>query len=167
MKLNTTSGTTLGPIGKAFLDLNIDEQNFTHNFIVCTKLKQKSILGLSFAQRYKIGIDLDINEKLFLRHEGQKIATSLKTNDYGQWTIALLKISTNGKNEIDSKICLITTTTVQIPPQDISLVPLKVINQSIKYKISIRNNTIIEEHPLLMLKLPKLVLLPTLQRLGS
>ena len=30
-------------------------------------------------------------EKLFLRYEGKKLATSLKANDSGQWTIASLK----------------------------------------------------------------------------
>ena len=70
LKVNTASGPTLGPTGIAPLDLNIEEQNFTHNFIVCTKLKQHLILGLDFAQRYKIGINLDKNGKLFLRCEG-------------------------------------------------------------------------------------------------
>ena len=56
LKVNIASGATLGPIGIAPLHLNIEEQNFTHNFIVCTKLKQNLILGLHFAQRYKTGI---------------------------------------------------------------------------------------------------------------
>ena len=81
--LNTASRATLGFIGIAPLDLNI-EQNFTHNFTVCTKVKQHLILDLDFAQRYKIRIDWGIIGKLFLRHEGKKIATSLKTNDSGQ-----------------------------------------------------------------------------------
>ena len=84
MKVNTTSGATLGPIAIASLDLNIEVQSFKQNFIVCTKLRQNLILGLNFAQRYKIGIDRDMNGKLLLRHEGKKIATSLKTNDSGQ-----------------------------------------------------------------------------------
>ena len=86
------SGATLGPIGKAPSDLNIEEQNFTHNFIVCTKLKQHLTLGCDFTQRCKIGIDWDINGKLFLRHEGKKIASSLKTNNTGQQMISSLKI---------------------------------------------------------------------------
>ena len=57
LKVNTAIEATLGPIGIALLDVNIEEQNFTHNFIVCTKLKQPFILGLDFAQRNKIGID--------------------------------------------------------------------------------------------------------------
>ena len=105
LKVNTTGRATLGPIGIGHLDMNIEEQNFTHNFIVCIKLKQNLILGLNFAQRYKIGIDWDINGKLFLRHKVKKIATSLKTNDFGQKTVALLKMSTHRQNETEPKPC--------------------------------------------------------------
>ena len=69
--MNTASGATLGPIGISPLDFNIEEQNSAHNFIMCTKLKQNLIVGLSFVQRYKIGIYWDINGKLFLGHEGK------------------------------------------------------------------------------------------------
>ena len=85
------SGATLGPIGIAPLDLNIEEQYFTNNLVVCTKLKQHLILGIDFAQRYKIGIDWDVNGKLFLRGEGKKIASSLKTINSEQQMIASLK----------------------------------------------------------------------------
>ena len=49
LKVNTASGATLSPIQIAPLDLNLEEQNFTHNIIVCTKLKQHLILGLDSA----------------------------------------------------------------------------------------------------------------------
>ena len=65
LKVNTASGTTLGPIQIAPLELNTDDQNFVHNFVVCTKLKQHLILGLDFAQRYRIGMDWDMYGKLF------------------------------------------------------------------------------------------------------
>ena len=81
LKVNTASRATLGQNRKAQQDLNIEEQNFAGNFIVCTKLKQHLVLGLDFAQRYKITIDWDINGKLFLRCKGKKIACSLKTVD--------------------------------------------------------------------------------------
>ena len=71
LKVNTASGATLGPISIAPLEVNIEEKNFTHNFIVCTKLKQHLILGLDVAQRYKIGIDWEINGRLFLRQKGK------------------------------------------------------------------------------------------------
>ena len=39
LKVNITSRATLGPIGIASLELNINDQNVAHNFTVCTKLK--------------------------------------------------------------------------------------------------------------------------------
>ena len=33
LKVNIAGGTTLGPIGIALLDLNIDDQNFAHNLL--------------------------------------------------------------------------------------------------------------------------------------
>ena len=56
LKVIIASAATLGPIRIA----SLAEQNFSHNFIVCTKLKHNLILGLDFTQRYKIGIDWDI-----------------------------------------------------------------------------------------------------------
>ena len=65
LKVNTLSGATLAPIGTALLDSNTDDQNFMHNFVVCTKLKQHLILGLDFSQRYRTGIDLVLIENYF------------------------------------------------------------------------------------------------------
>ena len=65
LNMNTVSRAILGPIGIAPLELNIDDYNFKHNFVVCTNLKQHPILGLDFAQRYRIGIDWDINGIFF------------------------------------------------------------------------------------------------------
>ena len=85
----------------------------------------------------------------------------------GQWTIALLKISTNGQNEIKPKTGLITTTTVTTPSHHISLVPLKAINQAINTKFSSETLLDIEENSLLTIEQSELVFMPTLQRLGS
>ena len=57
------SRATLGPIGIAPLELNIDDQNFTHNFVLYTALKQHLILELDFAQTYRTRIDWDRNGK--------------------------------------------------------------------------------------------------------
>ena len=48
LKVNTASGVVLGSIGITHLELNIDDQIFVYNFIMCTKLKQPLILGLNF-----------------------------------------------------------------------------------------------------------------------
>ena len=153
-------------MGIAPLDLNI-EQKFTHNFIVCTKLKQHFILGSDLAQRYKISIDWDINAKLFLGCKGKKIATSLKASGSGKGTVASLKISTDEQNETDKKIPLIATATVTIPPHHLSLVSLKAINQVINTKFTSKALLEIEENPFLTIEQPELVLMSTLHRLGS
>ena len=147
LKVNTASGATLGPIGIAPFFENTDKQNCTHNFIVGTKLKQQLILGLDFAQRYKMSIDWYINGKLFLRCKGKKIASSLKTNNSGQWMIASLKLSTVKQNETELKIHLITTKTVTIPPHHVSLVQLKVTNQAINTKFPSEALLEIEKNP--------------------
>ena len=117
--------------------------------------------------KIKNGIDWEIKEKLSLRCKDKKIATSLKTNNSGQQTIASLKISTDEQNETEPKICLIITTTVTIPPHHISFVPLKVINQAINTRFPSEALLEIEENPFLTIEQPELVLMPTVQRLGS
>ena len=132
-KVNTASRATLAPIGIAPPNLNIKEQNFTHNFIVCTKLKQHLVLGLDFAQKYKLVIDWEINEKLFLRCKGKKIATSLK--DHWLWTTDNSFIKNfNRWEQWEQKTDLITSTTVIIPPPHISY-SIKAINQAIYTKL--------------------------------
>ena len=54
----------------------------------------------------------------------------MKTNKFGQWTIASLKISEDNQIKTEQKLCLTTTNTVTIPPYHISIVPLKAINQA-------------------------------------
>ena len=84
LKVNIASGATLGPAKIAQLNLNGEQQNFTHNFIVCTKLKQHLILGLDFAERYKISIDWDINGKIVSKIQSQE--ESLFFEDEKLWT---------------------------------------------------------------------------------
>ena len=49
----------LGPVGIVQLTMNMEEHSFKHNCIRCAKLKQPLIIGLNFAQRYKLGVDWD------------------------------------------------------------------------------------------------------------
>ena len=100
--------------------------------------------------------------KIIPQTQRQKDSHFLKTSDSGQWTIALLKISTDEQNETELKIHLITTTTVTIPSHHISLVPLKAIKQAINTKFSSEALLEIET-----VEQSELVLMPTLERLGS
>ena len=85
------------------------------------------------------------------------------------WTMenSFIKISADEQNETEQKICSITTNTVTIPPFYISLVPFKAINQVINIKFPSEPLLEIEENPFLTIEQPKLVLIPTLQTLGS
>ena len=68
---------------------------------MCTKLKQHLILELDFTQRYRIGIDWEMYGKFFLRCEGKKIATSMKTNNLEKRTIASLEMPAVKQNKPD------------------------------------------------------------------
>ena len=57
---------TSGPIGKVQLSMNIEEHSFKHNLIIYIKLKQPLIIGLDFAQRYKLGVDWNTSGTLYL-----------------------------------------------------------------------------------------------------
>ena len=46
--------------------MNVEEQSFRDNFIICIKVKQPLIKGLDFAQRYKLGVDWDTSGTLYL-----------------------------------------------------------------------------------------------------
>ena len=72
LKMNTAHGATLEPMWIAPLELNIDDQHFVYNFVVCMKLKQHLIYQLDFTQRYRIGIVWDMYGKLFFRCDSKK-----------------------------------------------------------------------------------------------
>ena len=91
----------------------------------------------------------------------------MKANDSGQWMIASLKISRDNQNETELKLHLITRNTVTIPPHQISLVPLKAINQAINTKFPSEPLLEIEGNPFLTTEQPELVLISISQKLGS
>ena len=82
----------------------------------------------------------------------------MKTNNFGQWMIASLKISTDEQNNTEQNLHLITTNTVTIPPYHISLFPLKAINQAINTKIQSGALLEIDENPFLTIEQPEMVL---------
>ena len=73
----------------------------------------------------------------------------------------------NRSNETEQKLHLITTNTVTIPPYDISLLPLKALNQAINTKTKAEALLEIEENSFLTIEQLELLLIPTVQKLGS
>ena len=54
LQVNAANRTTLDLIGIVPLILDINDHIFIHNFIISKKVKQPFIIGLVFAQGYKI-----------------------------------------------------------------------------------------------------------------
>ena len=59
LKVGQADGTSLGPKGLVKLLIEINDNHFKHQFIVCQNLTQTLLFGMDFAQHYKIGIDWD------------------------------------------------------------------------------------------------------------
>ena len=53
--VNQASGSSIGAIGMMEITCTIRNHSFKHKFIVCSILKARMILGLDFAQTYRIG----------------------------------------------------------------------------------------------------------------
>ena len=102
----------------------------------------------------------------FLRCEGKKIATSVKTNDLEQQTAGSLEVPAGKQHETDHKLCLITNNTVTIPSCHIFITPLKAINHVVSNNIKPNNLIEIEETPFLVIEQLDIVLTPVLQKLG-
>ena len=58
--------------------MSLEEHSFKHNFVIWTNLKQPLIIGLDFAQRYKLGLDWDTSGRFYLWLDGWKIAIAVK-----------------------------------------------------------------------------------------
>ena len=97
LQVNTASGTTIDLIDIILLLLDISDHIFMHNFIIYKKLKQPVIIGLDFAQHYKIRLDWNVYETLFFRHEGKKIATAVRKGNQCQLSVALLETPVGDK----------------------------------------------------------------------
>ena len=127
--VNTASGAILGPIGLTSLTMNIEDHSLRHNFIICTKLKQPLIIGLDFAQRYRLGVDWDMTGTPYL------YMTWMMENGYGlkKGNTARQVMSINWPYWVDKqvlceRIWVTTKSTVTPPPHHSSIVPFTSTN---------------------------------------
>ena len=75
--VNQASGGSIGAIGTMDITCKIKNRTFKHKFIVCSALKAQMILGLDFAQTYRIGIDWDNNMEPYLRSKGKFLTSAM------------------------------------------------------------------------------------------
>ena len=69
-------GMSLCPKGIVKVTLAINDKQFEHTFIMCQNLKQPLLLGMDFAQNYRIGIDWNHNSVSYLKQRGWKLISA-------------------------------------------------------------------------------------------
>ena len=164
LQINTASRTTLGPIGIVPLILNINDYIFIHNLIIHKKLRQQFIIGLNFAQRYKIGVDWDAYGTLFLRYKGKKIATVMRKSNPCWQSVALLETLVSDTWAKDERKCFVTNNTFAISPYHVSIILLQPVDHMVLWP-----NTVIEidKNSFPLIEQPSIAILPLLQKVGD
>ena len=69
LHVGQADGMSLCPIGIVTVNLEINDKQFEHTFIVCQNLQQPLLFGMDLTQNYIIGIDLDHNGVSYLRQQ--------------------------------------------------------------------------------------------------
>ena len=92
LQMNTAIRTTLDPIDRVHLLLDISDHTFIYNFIICKKLKQPFIVGLDLLQCYKFGVDWHAYGTLFLKNKDKNIATAMRKGNQCQPLVVLLEM---------------------------------------------------------------------------
>ena len=138
--MNQASGGSIGAVGTIDITCKIRNRTFKHKFIVCTALKAQMILGLDFAQTYRIGIDWDNNMEPYLRSEG-KFLTSAMPLQTLNLDCMLNNIQRSKEMRCNSPVetvptslmsnkpkpmvRLLSSTQVRLPSKSLSVVPVK------------------------------------------
>ena len=142
------SGSSIGVKGTVNVLFRIQDKLFKHQFIVCSALKTEIILGLDFAQTYRIGIDWDESMAPYLRTAGQFLTKALPLKTLNPHPVGLInEIYSSSKIESKSNkskgptkipkspsvntrpktmVRLLTKTQVRLPPMTLSVIPVSV-----------------------------------------
>ena len=141
------SGSSIGAMGTLDMKFEIQEKPFCQKFIVCSSLKMAMILGLDFAQTYRIGIDWDDTMAPYLRTAGKFLVkamplksltptrlvqeihlkeqrnTAKTVSDIDSHEHKKMKITSVSKKP-KSMVRLLTKTQVRLPPKTLSVIPV-------------------------------------------
>ena len=135
------SGSSVGAIGTIAMVCNIKGKAFRHEFIVCSDLKETMILGLDFAQSYKIGIDWDANMDPYLRWNGKYLTSAMPLKSlHPEASVRVLRAASPGTTNQKGKyqtmkgspvsckakpmVRLLSRTQVRLPPKSLSVIPV-------------------------------------------
>ena len=152
---------SLCPVGIVTVNLEIHDKQFEHTVNVCHNLQQPLLLGMDFAQNYRIDIDWGQNNVSYLRHKGRKVksvwpSSTILDSETSHVTDANMILVTDGLG-----VRLITPTIVTIPPHMIVMIPLEPPLRAIHCKIVNAELFEIIGNPLSSLKQSCLLILHT------
>ena len=137
-------GSSIGAIGTLDIKFRIHEKPFFQRVIVCASLKTEMILGLDFAQTYRIGIDWDETMAPYLRTAGKFLVKAMPLKSLSSSNLVQeihLKEETNIKKDTNkhknkkvkvkseskkpkSMVRLLTKTQVRLQPKTLSVIPV-------------------------------------------
>ena len=113
---------SLCPIGIVIGNLEINDKQFEHTFIVCQNLQQSLLFGMDFTWNYRIGIGWDHNSVSYLRHWGIKLILAWPSSPIlDSETSHVTDVLVTGSLGIRLK----TPSVVMIPPHNIGMIPLE------------------------------------------
>ena len=134
------SGGSIGAVGTIDIICKIRNRTFKHKFIVCTALKAQMILGLDFAQTYRIGIDWNSNMEPYLRSEGKFLTSAMplqtlnlncvlnniqKSKEMKRNSLVETVPTSPKSNKPKPMVRLLSSTQVRLPPKSLLVVPVK------------------------------------------
>ena len=138
--MNQASGGSIGAVGTIDITCKIRNRTFKHKFIVCTALKAQMILGLDFAQTYRIGIDWDNNMEPYLRSEGKFLTSAMplqtlnldcmlnniqRSKEMRSNSPVETAPTSLMSNKPKPMVRLLSNTQIRLPPQSLLVVPVK------------------------------------------
>ena len=135
------SGSSMGALGMIEITFTIEGHIFKHEFIVCSALKTGVILGLDFAQSYRIGIDWNDAMEPYLGSRGKYLTTAMPLQALNPKAIVQMVQSQSQqrsikqtklfkiKNSLVSRkpkpmVRLLSRIQVRLPPKMLSVVPV-------------------------------------------
>ena len=138
--IKQASGGSIGAIGTIDIICKISNRTFKHKFIICTALKAQMILGLDFAQTYRIGIDWDRNMEPYLRSEGRFLTSAMplqtlnlncmlnniqRSKEMKYNSVSDPTPTPPTSNRPKPMVRLLSSTQVRLPPKSLSVIPVK------------------------------------------
>ena len=113
LTVTTASGESIAPVGIVECAFIVGKKEFSHNFIVCEKMRRPMILGLDFLRKHRIGTGWSAQGKFMLQTQNQLLVESIETFFKEESP----KLITKSGIEIPERSLVVIQTKVEIPPE--------------------------------------------------